>query len=42
MTLEAFSAASNGDIRGAINALQFACLKGECSAFKSHLVFFKK
>ena len=27
-TLEALAAASSGDIRGAINALQFACLKG--------------
>ncbi|XP_054764183.2 cell cycle checkpoint protein RAD17-like [Lytechinus pictus] len=27
-TIEALSAASSGDIRGAINALQFSCLKG--------------
>eukprot|EP00057_Strongylocentrotus_purpuratus_P032272 XP_787106.3 PREDICTED: cell cycle checkpoint protein RAD17 isoform X1 [Strongylocentrotus purpuratus] len=34
-TIEALAASSSGDIRGAINALQFACLKGTDSLQRS-------
>ncbi len=37
-SLTALATSVNGDIRGAINALQFACLQGECFAREQALV----